>query len=285
MQVSEQFARFVRRVIAAFVLVGLGFLVSDTVSPRHEVSAQTAGTIGIQAQQLPVFSAASTTQHSAIFNDIGQGLSILFYCNTSFTGVIDLEWSPTGVAPFYVLTQGSYPSGVPDSSCHTLQLGGYFPNMRASVTPIAGSLSAWYTASSGPIPTVSSGLGTNGPSSPINCDHAINVGLATANFSSLGITPFLTGDTIVLCNFSVSFNGTTSAGTVQLGWADTAAHCVSAFGNVTWAAYTTSATPQTYNISTQQRAQSNFATPVPCLQNSSGATVNFSFSYASVHGL
>jgi hypothetical protein len=291
---GELFTAFVRRGVLGFLLLIIGAcFVGCLPRPLH---AQNSGVVGVATKELQIFSAQASTASSGgtwqcngstvpiacpVFPDLGAAANFLSYCDTGFEGTIDLEWSPTGTAPFLVLAQASY-SGVTDSLCHTLQVGGYFPNMRSTVTVTTGSLSAWYTASAAPIPLVSSGLGTNGPSSPINCDENAIQGVLTGATTSIGsVGPVNTGDTIVICSWSISFNGATSAGSVSLNWAGSAA-CSPTFPS--WQIYTTASTPQTIVIPVSQRGP-NLAHEYPCLVNSSGATVEVSISFASVHGL
>lgn len=290
---EKAFTKFVRRFIVTFLLVLLAALVGCVPRP---LKAQNTGTVGIATRELPVFTAQASSASSGgtwqcngsttpiscpVLPDLGAAANFLTYCNTGFEGTIDLEWSPTGSAPFIVLTQASYP-GVADNQCHTLQVGGYFPNLRSTVTRTAGTISAWYTASASPIPLVSAGLGTNGPSSPINCDqNAIQAGLTAATTSIGSVSPIQTGDTVVICAFSISFNGATSTGTVSLQWSSSTA-CSTTFP--TWQIYTTSSTPQTIPVPVPQRGP-NTGHEYACLVNNSGATVEIAVSWASVHGL
>jgi len=275
MQTSELFLKFVRRIILAFFI-----LLSWVVVSR----AQNAGNVGIYTREINVFTSQNTTKSSTIFPDFGFAANYLTYCNTAFTGTIDMEWSPNpATTPYIVLVQASYAAPAPDSNCHTLQTGGYFPNLRSTVSVLAGSLSAWYTASAAPIPLVSSGIGSNGPSSPINCDHnAVSTVSSAATINLGSITPINTGDTIVLCAFTISFVAAPSTGGVLITWA-TATNC-STTTSSSWAADTTSNTPQLFTVLIQQRTSSP-SFPIPCFSNTAGVTAVVSASYASVHGL
>lgn len=277
MNSAELFLYFVRRLIFAFFVVVL-------VSTAR---AQNAGNVGIYTREIAVFNAQSTSKSSGIFPDFGFGANYLTYCDTNFIGVIDLEWSPpiTGsptLGPFISLAQASYTSGNADSACHTLQVGGYYPNLRSTLTITGGSVSAWYTASSAPISYVPSGLGTNGPTPPIVCDVDNQISIPTGT-TVLIAGPLNSGDRVILCGFTVSFNGATSTGNVEIAWSAT-----NACGTLTspsWAMFTTSATPQTLSSDVQQRTNFPVGDPYACVTNSSGATVFLSASYASVHGL
>ena len=272
MHTSELFLTFVRRLIFSFLVI----LMVATAS-----RAQNAGTVGIATREVGVFSSQSTTASSAILPDFGFGCSFLSYQTSAFTGTIDLEWSPTGKTPFFTLVQAGYPGGLPDTGNHVLQLGGYFPNLRSTATPSAGSISAWYTASAAPCPLFGSGLGTNGPSSPILCDRN-SFTTSTGAGGSLLLAPLETGDTVVVCGATLSFNGAPSAGNVQIYYAATIGCTPS---SASWYAYTTSSTPQILPVTVQIRPFATSGTPYLCFNNNSGVNVVVSFSYASVHGL
>jgi hypothetical protein len=290
---EESFLSFVRRLISCFLLVLPCALLGH---------AQNNGTVGIATKEVPVFAAQTTTLSSggtwqcnnsptpiacAVLPDFGAGCNFLSYQTTGFSGTITLEWSPplansSIFAPFIVLTQASYSASTPDTAVHVLQLGGYFPNLRSTVTPSAGSLSAQYTASAAPCPLVSSGLGSNGPEAPIVCDRNALVSITTGSTAEIA-GPLVTGDTVVICAWTLSFNGATSAGNVTIEWGTSAA-CSSVTGP-SWYIYTTSATPQVLAVAVPQRSPFNATYPYACLLNASGASGVFSFSYASVHGL
>ena len=247
--------------------------------------AQNAGTVGINAQQITVFTNQTGAASSPIFKDIGQGLNLLFYCTTAYTGTIDIEWSPTKAAPFYAIQQANYPNTAPDTGCHTLQAGGYFPNMRATMNGGTGSISAWYTASGAPISFVSAGIGTNGPSSPITCDrNTTQAPIATGTTSAMGIGPLLPGDTDVICAFTVSFEAAPTTGQIFIGWSVNT-NCSGTLLGPTWFEYTTANTPQRYTVEVEQRSGNPAVYQTPCLVNQSGATVSISTSFASVHNL
>lgn len=276
MHVSEEFAKVLKATLLAFGLLVLGFTLSDLVQPHEQAAAQNAGTVGIQAQLSPVFSAQATTASSGIFNDIGQGISLLYVCNSGFTGTIDLEWSPAPFATspiYHVITQAGYTS---DSACHSIVFGAYFPNIRSTVTRSAGSLSAWYSAGSGPGGFGNSAIGTNGPTAPINCDQNFATSVANSAVGILGV-PFNLGDTIVICSMVVSFSAAPS-GAIAVEWG---VSCTSGLVGNVWQSYVSSSSANPLVVPMIQRY------PVPnyyaCFSNTSGATAEVSISYASVH--
>ncbi len=238
MQVSEQFAKVLRGVALAFLVVAGTFL----ISPPSHVDAQNAGTVGIQAILQPVFTAQGATASSKLFQDIGQGANILRYCDTNFQGTIDLEWSPTGVAPFFALATASW-IGQNDNSCHTLTVNGYFPNMRSTLTWTAGTVNAWYSASSGPVGYAAPAVNSSGPVSPVQCDIG-GQGTFAPNITSdlLGVFPGLTD---YICEMTVSFSAAPTAGTLTLGYAPTSA-CTSPV--LIWQMQITANTPQVFQV-------------------------------------
>lgn len=241
------------------------------------IHAQNNGVVGLLAEEFQVFNAQTTTKSSAIFTDIGQGLNILFYCDTAFIGTIDLEWSPTTQAPSFMPLQVAQYAAA-DTGCHVLTVNGYFPNLRSTVTPTSGSLSAWYSASSGPVGYATPAIGSNGPVSPPLCDQEGATAISNSATSVLGVVAF-SGSTTILCGMTVSFNGATTAGNIQLGWSTTAA-CSSPL--VLWVSLTTANTPQTFPVTYSIRSP----TPVqsfPCVINNSGTTVEFSYNYMILH--
>lgn len=295
MQVSEHFSKVMERVTLAFGLILLGLVVGDLFSPHTPVGAQNSGNVGIQAESITVFSSQTTSAASGgywncgitsgacpVLQDIGQGSNLLFYCNTSFQGTIDLEWTPPPITPssvYNVIAQATWNG---DSACHSLPFGSYFPNLRSRATISSGSISAWYTAISGPVPFAAPAFGTAGPTAPINCD--LNYSFAVPNTNIVLVAnPVATGDTVVICGMSVSFNGATSAGTIALEWGNSSSSgCGSLSSPPSWDAFTTSSTPQYLNVNYQQRSPTvghNFG----CIVNNSGASAEVAISYASVH--
>ena len=280
MQVSQQFQKVIGATLVSALVIAAGIFIATCVNPPGHVSAQNAGVVGIQAINIPVFSAQTTLAHSAIFQDIGQGVNILRYCNTSFTGSINLEWSPLNNGVYSSLQSAVYVN--PDSNCHTLTVNGYFPQMRSTINPTAGSGSAWYSASSGPVGYSSPAVGSNGPSSPVACDeNSITTqanGAGPAGLSAVGVT--FGSNTTVICGFTLSFAGAPSsvAPGVEIGWATSGA-CSSP--TYAWSVNTTSSTPQVLPIPIALRSASP-ASQVPCLQNLSGVSVTLSANYAIV---
>jgi hypothetical protein len=270
--VSELFLTMVRRLIFCFLVILL------VATASH---AQNAGNVGIYTREVSVFTAQASGTSSVILPDFGFASQSLFVCNTGFTGTIDLEWSPPipgsqTFGPFYPLILATYSN---DSACHTLQLGGYFPNLRSTMTRGAGLLSAWYTASAAPISYFPSGLGSNGASSPIQCDQSVGASvIGTGSYASL-IASNTRG--FAICGFTVSFNGATSTQTdgVQVGFGS-ASGCSGAVYE--WFITTTPNTPQVISVGGGLGAmfQVPFSGSGICVGNHSGASIEISLWYA-----
>lgn len=291
MHVSELFLTFVRRLIFSFLLILLVAGVSH---------AQNGGTIGIYTAQIAVFSNQAagvssggtwqcfnpqtglTPNPCAVFPDHGFAANSLFVCTTGFSGTIDLEWSPTGNAPFYPLIIANYSN---DTTCaggnppgHVLQLGGYFPNVRSTVTRSAGSVSAWYTASASPISFFPAAMNSNGATSPVQCDKTVT-GTGAAGYTAIVTDAGFATRGVNVCGFTISFEGATSANTlgIQLGGGLTCSG-----GVYPWTIATTASTPQVLSVGGGLGTifQFPFAVTNICLNNNSGATVNVAVNYA-----
>lgn len=279
MRLSGQFSKVIRASILAASLLLLGFMVSDMFAPHSEVRAQNAGVVGIYTTETTVFTAQSSSKSSGILPDNGYAQNVLNFCGTLFIGTIDLEWSPTGIAPFYPLQIATITHT--DSTCHKLQVGGYYPNLRSTLTISQGTLSAWYTASAAPISYYAPAVSSSGASSVPVCDIAGTQSIATAGTAEIG--SFInSGDTVILCWVSISFTGAPTGGNVQVGWA--ASGCTTP--NYNWQTLTDASTPQTLYFPTL-----NLRSPLGptveniCVNNTSGTTIQVNFAYLSTGSL
>jgi hypothetical protein len=287
MKTEELFSRFMGVVFVLFLIATATFF----ILPEEHVQAQNAGTVGIQTKMVPVFKSQTANLSSggywgcgiggtatpcSAFPDNGFAANYLSYCNTGFTGTIDVEWSPTGSAPYYPLAIATW--ALEDSSCHKLQVGGYYPNMRSTVTVWGGSVSAWYTASSAPISYFPPALTSNGPGSPVVCDQT-NTNSSTTGATRLLIPPIRATDNVIICGATLSFATAPTGGSVYFAWSASSA-CTSLTGSV-WAMNTPSTTPQTLSIPYPINSPTSFYNNA-CLVNSSGATVQVSTTYVSL---
>jgi hypothetical protein len=265
--------------------IGLGVLLSVAIFagfmvPTPRVLAQNNGTTGTFTVSQTAFTAASSASNSKIFQNIGQSAHYLAYCNTGFNGTLQLQESFDGKTNWTPMSTASYLIGA-DTGCHLLQAGGYFQNVRAAITVYAsGTLSAWYNASSGPIAYAAASVGTKGPAAPIGCDQSGITTLATGEHVELRGNPV-----VVVCAWSVSFDGTPAAGSVSAQASTNNAGC-SGTPLFLWQVDTTASTPQVLPLQSGgagglfRTDLSNGAGANICLHNDSGATATFSYSYA-----
>jgi hypothetical protein len=289
---AEIFSTFVRRLLFAFLLLVM-------VAVGTHAHGQGAGTVGIYTGNLTVFTSQAVSGSSGgtwecggsptpiacpVFPDHGYATNVLTFCNASFTGSIDLEWSPTGSSTYIPVSIATF--GSIDSNCHKLQVGGYYPNLRATVVRTAGSVSAWYTASAAPISVFPAAVGTNGATSPISCDGNVTLSITNGSTTYLNVTALNAGDLVNICNFTLSFAATPGTGTVALGWATTSG-CSSPTNN--FVINTLASTPQTLIFPAPQnlRPPGGIASgnTFACLTNNSGATLQVSLGSASVNSL
>jgi hypothetical protein len=273
MDTAELFAKFLRGALLVGLVVVLGIGLSR---------AQNAGVVGIQAQLTPVFfPAVSANTCSPTLADIGQGQNTLFISTTTFTGTIDLEWTPSPVTPtstYFPLTLASYTS---DTSTHQLYFGGYYPNLRSCVSSWShGTVAAWYSAISGPVSTASPGIGTQGPTSPPVCDQNQVFTFASSSLNSLSISPSAPGNSVVICAFSIGFSGTPTSGAISLQFYSVSGCTGTDF--VAWSEPTTASTPQLFSVPVPVRNYGS-SNVFACFQNTSTTGGTISLSWASVH--
>jgi len=217
-------------------------------------SAQFLGYVSTQSVAVNVFTNQAANAASATLQNIGQSAHFLTYCNTGFQGQLALEGSQDGTyASPIVLAQASYGQlGLADSACHVMQAGGYYPAVRARVLNyLGGSVTAFYTALAAPISYAPSAITSTGPTSPIVCDRSFSLTVAqNATSSLIGNLP---GQTFVLCAVTFSFNGATTAGSLQISEFATSAApgnaCTTGIGTgAFWNAFVTANTPQLFSV-------------------------------------
>ncbi len=263
-----------KKVFAAW----LGMITLIIASVVFLSAFQNAGNTGTFTKAQLVFNAAGANMSSAIFQNIGQGAHYLTYCPSGFTGTIDLEESFDG-STNWVPIAAANPSN--DSTCHVLQAGGYYQNVRSTITNRSGgTVSAWYSASSGPIQFASPGINSNGPTSPTQCDQSLTATIiTTGTYSSL--LADATGRPISVCGFTISFAAAPGSNTdaVQLGFGSPCG-----VGSLyLWYISTTASTPQVIPVGSGQgsifRIGQNAGTNL-CIGNHSGASLEISLSYA-----
>lgn len=292
---GEIFSSFVRRLTVAFLLLLL-------VALAGQAHAQNAGVVGIATKEITVFTAQTSSASSGgtwqcngsttpiacpVLPDAGFGANYLSFSTTAFTGTIDLEWNPTygpnsTTGPWFVLSKATYSNDTTATGAqHLLQLGGYFPNLRVTLTMSAGTISAWYTANAAPIQYTPPAIGSNGPTSPIQCDQFVT---ATAITSGSGVSLASSATRgFAICGFTISFLAATTTATtgVEVGFGPSSA-CPSSGGLYPWFIATTSSTPQVLTVGGGLGTMFQVAVPNSgiCVSNNSGSTLEISLWYA-----
>jgi hypothetical protein len=278
---SNQVKPIMRATLASGLLIAAALFIAECVNPPEKVGAQNSGNTGAFTNAQVAFTAQAAVGSSPIFSNIGQAAHFLTFCNTGFTGTIDLESSFTGKAPWTPIAIASFgQNSVTDSGCHVLQAGGYFQNVRATITyRSAGSVTAWYSSSSGPIAFAPAALGSNGPTSPIACDKQNVAAVAPVGAAVLvGSTGLMK---TYACMVTISFNGATTAGALSLGEA-TNSNCTTGYVAY-WNMTVTANTPQLFALGSP--LGSFFSTVTGgnwlCVQTGTiGANATISVSYA-----
>ncbi|MGH9501679.1 MAG: hypothetical protein ACRD20_02380 [Terriglobales bacterium] len=240
---------------------------------------QNAGNTGTFTAAQPVFINQTATTCSAIVKNIGQSSHFLQYYASGeaggFAGSIDLEesfdslhWTQMALAN---LSIGTGDSGI-------LQAGGYYQNVRSCITVTSGTLSAWYSSSSGPVAFTSPATNSVGTTSPTACDLSVVATIAS------GATVQLIAEgsrTLAVCEVLVSFDAATAAGNVQLGFRDPppAADCTG-FSPL-WQLDTLATTPQVLPYGAPLGAFTRAPAPARgmCGKNTSGANLTIAISY------
>jgi hypothetical protein len=282
MQVSETFLKVVGVSIAVVMIIAALLLVNVMIEPTSHVSAQNAGTVGIQANFAPLWTnqgagtITSGGNGKPYFQDFGQAANYVLYCNTGFQGTISVET----VTPTVTITLAQATYAAPgDSACHNLPLGGYYPSSRVRLVSTAGTQTAFYSSSAAPISYYPPALGSNGSSSPVECDQASTLLVTNGANQSLG---GIAGRTFVICSMVVSFGGATAVGAVQFGWAPNGG-CT--LGETQLILETTASTPQVLPLAQKFRAHAPVTNPTACWINTSGTLASVSFSYAFIQTL
>jgi hypothetical protein len=286
MRVWEEFST-VLRCCFFLLLVMAGIIALQTES---HVRAQNAGNVGIYTRELRVLNGVLNGTSSTL-PDFGFGASYLKYCPANWTGSVSFEYAPNGVAGNQYFTLKTALVLIADSQCRTLQLGGYYPNLRVrAINTVGGSgtVSAYYGAISAPISYFSSAAATLGDTAPVFCDLNGKATVATGASGFLAGPPNLGGTNVFytrLCNATISFAATPGTGTVAFAW-DIDNTCAST-PNSNWSLDTTSGTPQVLyfpNLNLNSMPANLQAQQFLCLQNNSGQIVVVNYNYALIAG-
>jgi hypothetical protein len=144
-----------------------------------------------------------------IFTNVGQSAHYLQYCagSSGFTGTVDLEESFDGATNWTPIAYASYIAApLAANTCNHLQAGGYYQNIRSVANNVtAGSLTAFYNASSGPIAYTPVGIGAMGSTSPTVCNQSADVSVAPATTAL--VVAEVPNSTIRICAYQ-SFSNT-----------------------------------------------------------------------------
>jgi hypothetical protein len=249
----------------------LAVAVSLSCFPISNAHAQNAGNTGTQTIAQAV---TYTADISPIFRNVGQSAHFLAYCLAAFQGSIDLEVSFDGTTNWMPIALASYPTV--SGGCNILQAGGYYQNIRSVRTVGAGSFTAFYSASSGPISYAATGISNVGPTPPTVC-NAQNSGILVANATTSSFIPSGTNAAtrLYICSFALSFNGATAAGSVKLQMSTNS--CAGTFDK--WTIITTANTPQLIQFAFNSAIVGGQGDNAFCLTNNSGASVEWAFNY------
>jgi len=216
--------------------------------------AETAGTVAISTTSAAILTGSSATGRTVVPPQymIGAGQHSFTYCVSPGTSSLELiaEQSPDGISSHYVPVSAVYsiPNSVNGNLCSTIIFGGYYQYLAINVLAISGgTVSVWYSATAAPIGLYPPAVNSAGATSPTVCDQSAQ-GTATASSAGTlleGADAF--SRRMALCGATVSFNGSTTAGTVSLAYSSASGSCTAPFHTI-WEIEVTSGTPQTLNI-------------------------------------
>ncbi len=233
-------------------------------------SAQNAGQTGTQTMSKQVWNAITSAQRSAILQNIGQASHYITFCGSAGGAFsFDVEESPDGTTwvPFSsAITQLNA-----RSNCGLIVLCGYFNNVSLNGGPSAGTLSAWYSASTGPGPCGLTGNATTGQAPLPICDN-LAFTQASGNGSVQPILPAAPTYNSYYCNgWTISLSAPlTGAGTIALEFGNF--NCTSVSGFV-YTIFLSAATPLVFTI------------PPPVNKISAGNTLCAQFSGTGTGGI
>lgn len=217
----------------------------------------------------------------SIFTNVGQSAHFLHYCSSSgFTGTIDLEESFDGVTNWTPIAYASFlATPLPANGCGILQAGGYYQNIRSVVNNVvAGTVTADYNASSGPIAFTPVGIGPTGSTSPTVCNQSKT--LPVGSGATVLLVPEVLASTIRVCAYQITA-AQTSNGAFQFQ-SSTGANSCTGLTDV-WDVYSIGGTPEVFALGNGV-GQIFSALPLNslCVTNSEGQAAYVNIAYASV---
>lgn len=183
-------------------------------------SAQFIGYNAAQSTSQNLFTNQAANAISRTITNLGQSSHFFTVCNVGFQGTVIIQSSQNGTfsppntiaSANYGFASGAQPPPPPDSNCHLIQAGGYYPTMRVQITNYgAGNTSVFYSGIGSPIAFAPAAFSTIGPTSPIACDqHSSNPIPATVAFATL--VAGLPNQVIIVCSITMSFDANTGSG-------------------------------------------------------------------------
>lgn len=278
------FSKIVAAGAALFLIVLAVELTFFVHGPR--VNAGTAGTVGVETYEITALSAVLNGV-SPILPDRSFGAHYARYCPSGWTGQISFEaaLNINGPAGGFTPLQAATVTAS-DSQCHTLKLGGYYPNLRLrAANNGAGTVTVYYMAGAAPIDFYSPAVGTEGPTSQIVCDQTGTATVASAATGFLAGPAATVGNTSYfhLCAFSFSFAGAVTAGTITLEF-DIDNTCANT-PDPAWVINTTANTPQVLafsGLNVMSYPKDPLIQQYLCLANASGQSLKVNYNYAVI---
>jgi hypothetical protein len=245
--------------ISLFVIFAIAIFLTMAIRPAQTVEAQNTGQGGTLTVSVPLLTNAAPFTGTfgcpsggtgkcqgivGVFPNIGQAEHALHYCVSPgvLTLAIFLEESPDNGTSDWAPISAVY--GVPTSAsgCAVIQSGLYYNNVRAHVTIFTGgTLSAWYSASTGPIEVFPPAQNSSGATTPTQCDQTSPTSVVAGTTGALVISQ--PNQSIYLCAAQYSFGAATGTGELQLV-SGTGTSCTTP--TIIWDDLTTVNTPQVF---------------------------------------
>jgi hypothetical protein len=149
---------------------------------------------------------------------IGAGASYWTYCTTATSLSVIAEESPDNVSAHFVPVSVTYgvPVTINGNPCAVIQAGGLFAYPSFNVLSIAGgTISVWYSASTGVVSTLPPATNSSGATTPVQCDST--QGAAAVGAAQARIITGAAGKRIYVCGGTFSLQAApTGLGSVAL---------------------------------------------------------------------
>jgi len=185
--------------------------------------AQFIGYVGLQTQTTRVLNASTTIGRTRVNANIGASFHVFTYCAspTVTSLLLYIEESPDGLDSHF--TEISPTFGLPATAintnpCAIIRVGGYYAVLAVHVATLTGgTLSVWYSATAGPADVFTPAVSSTGGASTVLCDRSGTLNALAPN-TIYQLEPGNVNQSIYVCGGSLSFNGTVTAGEIQLVW-------------------------------------------------------------------